>query len=86
MTRSMTCHEFIDFLWRYLDGEVTEEERLEFEYHLACCPPCVAYMNTYRETLALGRVAFEEPSGQVPADVPEDLVVAILAARRQLPR
>jgi anti-sigma factor RsiW len=86
MTRLITCRELIDFLWRYVDGEVSDEERLEFEYHLARCPPCVAYMNTYQETVALGRAAFEDLSAPVPPEVPEDLVTAILVARRKLPR
>ncbi len=85
MTRWITCRELIDFLWRYLEGEVSEEERLEFEYHLARCPTCVAYMNSYKETVSLGRAAFEDLEAPAPPEVPEDLVAAILTARRSLP-
>lgn len=81
MTRSMSCREFIDFLWRYLEGEVTQEEKAEFESHLARCPSCVAYMSSYKATVRLGRSAFDEPDSRVPEEVPEDLVAAILSAR-----
>jgi anti-sigma factor RsiW len=78
----MTCHTFIDFLLEYLNGELPPEEQAEFEGHLAECPWCVAYLQNYRETIRLGRQAFaDEP---VPADCPEDLVQAILEARRRL--
>jgi anti-sigma factor RsiW len=54
--------------------------RAEVELHLASCPSCVAYMKSYRATWRLGQDALrgDEPA---PADVPEDLVRAILAAR-----
>jgi anti-sigma factor RsiW len=85
----ITCREFLDFLWAYLSGEVTEEQRAEFELHLSGCPSCVAYMKSYQRTIELGKAAYatstplrptDEP---VPDEVPEELVEAILAARRR---
>ena len=29
MTRDISCQEFLDFVWAYLSGEVTEDERRE---------------------------------------------------------
>lgn len=83
MTNWITCREFIDFLWAYLSGEVTDAQREEFEYHLSGCPSCVAYMNTYQQTVALGKDAFQETEAPVPEEVPEELVQAILAARKK---
>jgi len=77
----MTCRDFIEFLMDYLSGELSADERAIFDAHLAECPWCVAYLKTYRETVALGKAALAEPEKGVPADVPEDLVRAILAAR-----
>ena len=77
----ITCREFLDFLWAYLSGEVTEEQRAEFEWHLSGCPSCVAYMKSYQRTIELGRSAFSlEPTDE---PVPEELVQAILQARRK---
>jgi anti-sigma factor RsiW len=83
-TRWITCKEFIEFVWAYLSGEVSDAERREFEYHLSGCPSCVAYMNTYKQTIDLTRMAFEEASAEepVPDEVPEELIRAVLAARK----
>jgi len=78
----MTCKEFVDFLMAYLDGELPAGQRSTFEGHLADCPPCKTYLNTYRETVALGRGVCAGEDAAVPEDVPEALVLAILAARR----
>ena len=78
----MTCRELVDFLMAYLDDELPEAQRAEFREHLGACPPCVTYLDTYRETVRLGREVCAAPDGPVPEDVPEQLVAAILRARR----
>ncbi len=77
----ITCRDFAEFVWAYLDGEVSEAQRFEFDAHMAVCPPCVAYLDTYRRTVELGKRAFRDLDAPLPEDVPEDLVRAILAAR-----
>ena len=79
----MTCRELVDFLGAYLGGELSAEVRRRFDEHLATCPECSAYLETYRTTVRLARGAFRDPDAPVPADVPADLVKAILAARRK---
>jgi len=76
----LTCRELIDFIAAYLDGELAPTERERFEYHLSLCPQCVHYLESYRETQRLEQLACAADDA-VPADVPEDLVAAILAAR-----
>ena len=78
----MTCQEFADFLAEYLTGELRPETHAAFEHHLSVCINCVRYLDQYRETIALGRGAFDDASTSIPDDVPEDLVSAIIAARR----
>ena len=73
----MTCRDVADYLMHYLDGELPEAERSVFDEHLGECPDCVAYLATYREAVRQGK----EACAGVEA-VPEDLVRAILAARR----
>jgi anti-sigma factor RsiW len=77
----LTCREFADFLMAYEDGELSAAERARFEAHLEDCPDCVAYLASYRATVALGRKAFEDDDAAVGTHVPEDLVRAVLAAR-----
>ena len=77
----MTCQQFVDFILSYLDRELSDAEHSTFEQHVELCPPCLAYLETYRDTVALGR-ACADPDGPVPDDVPEELVNAVLGARR----
>ena len=35
------CNETLHRLYTYLDGELTEERRLQIKQHLDECPPCV---------------------------------------------
>jgi anti-sigma factor RsiW len=78
---SLKCREVIDFLDRYLEGELSPQERREFELHLRLCRSCRAYLKTYRETLRFEEVAREELDREVPESVPEELVLAILQSR-----
>jgi anti-sigma factor RsiW len=79
---SITCRELIEFLHLYLDGELPPERAAEFERHLTVCDSCVNYLATYRTTIALGKEACDDLNSPVGAEVPGDLVAAILAARR----
>lgn len=79
----MTCREFAEFIADYLDGELAPDTRALFERHLSRCPDCPRYLERYRQTIALGKAAFEDTSAAVPDDVPEDLVDAILSTRER---
>jgi len=81
----VTCRTFVEFLMDYLSGGLPPAQRDEFDEHLAQCVACVAYMNSYAETVELGKAAFSDPDAEVPPEVPEDLVKAILEARRLNP-
>src|SRR5713101_4779844 len=76
----ITCRELLDFLYLYLEDELPEERRGEFDRHLAVCPPCRAYIRQYQDSIRLGKAAFEPPESSL-RDVPEELVQAILQAR-----
>jgi anti-sigma factor RsiW len=65
----------------YSSGELAGPERAEFEAHLAECAECVAYLETYQKTIHLVKTAYAYPHHQVPDEVPEQLVAAVLAAR-----
>jgi anti-sigma factor RsiW len=79
----MNCREVSEFLQEYLSGALPPEQRAEFHRHLAECPWCLAYLNSYQQTIQLERAAFAVPEGDdPPADVPEELIQAILRARK----
>jgi anti-sigma factor RsiW len=79
----VTCREFVEFLDDYLSGVLLQPTRKAFDAHLAACPACVAYMKSYQATLAAGKAAFHAREDSMPADVPEGLVQAVLAACRR---
>jgi anti-sigma factor RsiW len=78
----VTCREFADFIMEYLSDEASSDTRAQFEHHLSLCANCRKYLTSYEETVKLGKRAFEDEDAALPADVPEELVRAILAARR----
>jgi len=78
----MNCREFTEFLHEYLFGNLPAAERTEFDKHLAECPWCVAYLDSYQKTIQLEQAAFSAPADvPPPADAPEELIQAILRAR-----
>ena len=81
----MTCRELADFLMDYLNGDLAADVRGAFDRHLSLCPNCVHYLAGYKATVELGRRAFADDAADASTQVPEELVQAILAARRSLP-
>jgi anti-sigma factor RsiW len=76
------CREFTEFIADYLMGTLPAETGALFERHLSRCDNCRAYLSNYRATLAMEQQAFEDDNADVPAEVPEELIQAILNARR----
>ena len=70
------CDESIERLYYYLDGELTEQRRIEIVRHLDMCGPCV------------GAYGFESELRKVIANrckdhVPEALIVRVAEALRE---
>jgi anti-sigma factor RsiW len=78
----VTCREFADFIADYLTGDLPPATRAAFDQHLQACENCVVYLQNYRAVLRVGKLAFEDEQAPVPAEVPYDLVQAILEARK----
>jgi anti-sigma factor RsiW len=76
----VTCRDFADFLLEHAEGGLSPDARREFERHMALCPDCVRYLQHYTETVKAGRLAMAD---ELPADMPESLVNAILRARER---
>jgi anti-sigma factor RsiW len=79
----VTCRELNGFIDDYLSGALPADVREQFEHHLTLCSNCTAYLANYRATIRLGKRVFADDDAPVPGDVPDDLVKAILAARRR---
>jgi anti-sigma factor RsiW len=79
----MTCRELTDFIVDYVEGGLPTRERAEFDGHLAACADCATYLRNYEETIRLGKDVCREEHDAVTDEVPEELVQAILAAKRR---
>jgi anti-sigma factor RsiW len=73
----LCCRDAVHFLLQYLEAELPAAQRESFEAHLRACPPCVRYLNSYRETIRLGKACSDEAE-----PIPDALREAILAALR----
>ena len=49
----MTCRDAIAVLSDFLEQALSPEIAAELEAHLRDCPPCRAYLNTYKKTRGL---------------------------------
>jgi anti-sigma factor RsiW len=74
----ISCHQLIEFCFDYVDGALPDDEQLKFRRHLAQCPDCVTFFETYRKTPELSRQAL---AAQIPPSV-KDSVRSYLQARR----
>ena len=81
MPLMITCQQFEDFIVAYLEEELPKGQVFVFELHLKVCRECRDYLAAYKRTIEISKRVFQDPDQPVPADVPEDLVKAILAAR-----
>ena len=77
------CDEFEGFILAYLEGDLPARQRFVFETHLKVCRECRDYLAAYRASLELARASYRGPSHQPPEEMPEDLIKAIVAARRE---
>jgi hypothetical protein len=82
----VSCREISEFLMAYLERELEGEQKAEFERHLKLCPPCVHYLDGYKETVELvrrcGRSELDPNEKKRHGRPPEGLIQAILAAKR----
>jgi anti-sigma factor RsiW len=72
----MTCRDAIAVLGDYLESALGEDTLAELEAHLRDCPPCLAYLNTYRRTRD---VAGAEGRVEMPAEMKERLRQFLIA-------
>lgn len=82
-TTMLTCRQVLDFVMAYLDGELDAGARREFERHLRVCPSCVNYLESYRQTVRLGKDAGNDSAAE--GEFPSGLLRAIQAARAARP-
>lgn len=78
----LTCQEALDFLSDYVEGRLSAAEIARMDEHLTVCPQCIDYLANFKAALAACRTLRASEFEKLP-EVPEELVHAILAARRE---
>ncbi len=76
----LCCRDFSDFLMAFLDGELGGDIACRFDQHLAKCPPCKTYVETYRATVELAKESCCPKANPQLGKMPQELVNAILHA------
>lgn len=61
-----TCQELVELLCDYLEGDLPKEEQQELDRHMRECPPCMAFLNTYKKTSQICR-------SLRPEDIPQEM-------------
>lgn len=49
------CKECLDLLYDYLEGELSPEAAMHLDEHFQDCPPCIAFLETYKYTTKVCR-------------------------------
>lgn len=68
--RKHECPEMMDLLVDYLEEELDEEKRKHLEFHLELCPPCMNFLDTYKQT---GHVCREALKQEMPSALKSSL-------------
>ena len=79
----LTCQACAEFLADYLNGELEQDVRASFETHLDRCRNCRAYLEQYAAVIKAGQQACERENQRAAEALPEELVRAILEARKE---
>jgi anti-sigma factor RsiW len=66
----LTCRQLVELVTDYLDGALSEGDRVRFEAHIAGCGHCGAYLHQIRETIRLtGHLKLETLDPEVERDL-----------------
>ncbi len=77
----LTCKEFDDFMVDYLDQGLPVWQKFMCWLHVKMCRECAHFVREYQRTIALGKMAYDDPDEPLPDSVPEELIEAALAHR-----
>jgi anti-sigma factor RsiW len=78
----LECRQIAELLGDYFDGSLPRETRELIDFHIDGCPPCVAFLNTYKGTMDATRRLPEAP---IPPELKSRLL-AVLKNTRFQPR
>ena len=79
------CRQIAELLGDYLDGSLPDHTRQLIDFHVDGCPPCVAFINTYRGTIGATRKLSDI---KIPVELKKRLLAVLKSdkAPQQQPR
>ena len=78
----MNCREALDLIGEHVDETLAFRARWRLRLHLWICRLCRRYLASYRAAVRAAKLSGGGPSDASPADLPDALRHAILAALR----
>jgi anti-sigma factor RsiW len=76
----ITCRQVVELLIDFVTGELPDDHRALVEKHMEMCPPCVAFVESYRLTIQLTR---RLPPAKMPQSLHDRLVACLREIERQ---
>jgi anti-sigma factor RsiW len=78
----LECRQIAELLGDYFDGSLPRETRELIDFHIDGCPPCVAFINTYKGTMDATR---RLPDAPIPSEL-KNRLLAVLKNTKFQPR
>ena len=78
----INCREFEAFLIDYFEDSLPKRQRLDLEMHMKLCRESREYLIAFKRSIDVSKRVFADLDEPTPVDVPEDLVRAIIDARK----
>ena len=78
----LECRRIAELLGDYFDGSLPRETRELIDFHIDGCPPCVAFLNTYKGTMDAAR---KLPDVPIPPEL-KNRLLAVLKSPKFQPR
>jgi anti-sigma factor RsiW len=75
---TVECRQIAELLGEYLDGTLPRRTRELLEWHIDGCPPCVAFVNTYRGTVD---AATKLRDVEIPPELKQRLISVLRQSR-----
>lgn len=60
MKKKFDCPDMMDLLVDYIEGELPEDAQAKLDMHLKLCPPCLNFLDSYKETSSVCREALHK--------------------------
>jgi anti-sigma factor RsiW len=76
----LECRQIAELLGDYFDGSLPRETRELIDFHIDGCPPCVAFLNTYKGTMDATRKLHDVP---IPSELKNRLLTVLKSTKSQ---